>query len=253
MDAKSLNTLVDGSMSDDGSTLVGGRPGSGSERQPVADRALFVADPATDPTAIVYAFEHDNPDDTRLFDAKGNVVYTASSKLEKHGVNRVSKVTDVVNQWGKRIAMHNQSLGLGSDTVSIGDQEPQKRSSWLSSGLPLTSTLGKFKHEGEAFKWSKKADQGNFTMEFFLDCKGSKKPVATYMDSRRDWNAPPNELVIKQARLEVLPDGSQYLDICFFSMIVLEQMRRAKFKESISANEAEGRGMVQSGLVLGNF
>ena len=94
MDAKSLNTLVDGSTIDDTSTLVGGQ-------QPVADRALFLSDPATDPTATVYAFERDNPDDTRLFDGKGNLVYTTSTRREKQGVNTVLKVTAVMNRWGK--------------------------------------------------------------------------------------------------------------------------------------------------------
>ena len=61
------------------------------------------------------------------------------------------------------------------------------------------------------------------------------------MDSRRDWNTPPDELVIKQARLEVLPDGSQYLDICVFSLTVLEQIRWARHRDAISASEAEGR------------
>jgi hypothetical protein len=63
------------------------------------------------------------------------------------------------------------------------------------------------------------------------------------MDSRRDWDVP-NELVIKQARLELLPPALAHINIVVFSMMLVERHRREHSSSTMSHSNAHAMGQV---------
>ncbi len=82
--------------------------------------------------------------------------------------------------------------------------------------------------------------------------KDENIPAARFTASHRDWSAPnaDNELVVTPARLEIFEEVLSIVPIVVFSLLVAEKLRRDSNPESLSYDQALGRGSPMANLIF---
>jgi len=86
--------------------------------------------------------------------------------------------------------------------------------------------VAQFRLAGNTYKWiGKEERKGEIDLELSSSDVTHVNPIARYSNSRRDLRNGSEPRTI-DATLEISADGSRLLDICIFSFVVTEKLRR---------------------------
>jgi len=168
------------------------------------------------------------PDDVRNTKFLGsedgtNLQYTVTTKSINSGPKACmeSVVTDYM---GHVVGVYTAPLTSygGSELITLGNDQPTKRKTWLSTGGPFDKVIGKFDHAGFTYKWTIKESKGlDVTMELYSNNPTDISPIARFISSR---HASTGKNML-DATLALNASGAAIRDLCIFSFVVTDRIR----------------------------
>jgi len=206
--------------------------------------AIITSSPSLDSEHLVLTVHPDDVGNALFTTQDGETLYSSSTRQGAEVNSRFrSYTTTLKDNNGRVLATFRRHPG--DDTISLADGVPFKRSSLFAQGKSLSKTIGRFDHNGQSYRWmcGKGHSRINTTLELHTSSISLRNPIARFLDSRRDWSAPPELLVIHKAKVEIANDQDTMgmMDTILLSLIVFECLRRERHPEILSARDANSR------------
>ncbi|KZT67399.1 hypothetical protein DAEQUDRAFT_767139 [Daedalea quercina L-15889] len=196
---------------------------------------------------ITLTFSKDNPYNTTITDASGQVLYVVHTQSGKNAsTTRVFEGTS--DTVAAQLTWSDTGLTLAKVTVRGGREVLM--SAWMSkSRIPFNDSAAFKDENGRQYKW--KGLAAGRALELYTKDDGYKQPIAGFHKSVTDRRQSPPTVTPATLRLAPRADEIRELMVCSFLFLAIEKLSKEKGFGNLQNRMTGGQlGMITTGSAM---